>query len=1088
MPVIIATSSTTTVGTAQSHDNTNSAAAGRSDRPRSRGGGGGGGVAGRHRVRVAAKSSPETRDVASLPAVQRERSAHGETRRSSVLDGVRWWGRAKHSWLDKPSSSSPKAAPAVKKGRTQSYSARTTNPRSTRRTLSHDVEIVCDIGAIAAQVNVLSMRRESDEGERRRRRSKEDETVAARRREEDDRRRGDDDRAAHDARRHSDEENKLRHSLASLTTSFAGRDRISAFRKGTAAGATFAEERGDAVTLRDFRAKQRNLAAAVTNVRQAISNGRGLESILTSPRSAHQQQYRKRASPVLMPLASPSTGVSSSGGAVTSATDISATGAQLDTSTRRVDTRRIDTLPLSPADKDEVAAFILELDKGDRTAAIKAVSTELACCGFSGTSVGSVRVWCTARRKHGSGSQGTSQRGVRPMVSSTRLVGVLRTIRERQRIGNAAGVSAVGGMLVGAAVLTAVDDGSSMFAAATSGGTTQSDMLAIRTQTVTTRATQDNTKTRIEGKHDVANAVSSALLFDYGRSGAWVPTMTEESARANPVHDGLSFNFDFTTIVCNAFRDGHMNFHFVWKGDEAEAIKSKDDKVTMDCLRIKLGVVSDAAGGCDGGLIVQKLKAHDKTDVSGKTTPRICMCRLDGFSAAGPHAFKEQCFAIFFAKEGVSEREIMSKYYSDIFSPLLIARRKRIAEIVGSDYDGMPASAIPDELRALFFMDGELAQLQAISDNWGAGAKFEDQKILMGKLAAACSGWTQACDVAKSFLMLKRGVKEAEKAAADAIARRAAELAGMKGRVNPALIELWKERPLVEGGDAWKSHPAAIAVTRLLKENGIALQKAVLLKRALARLAAEAPHAFAAPVVTMAWQKIGFTPCDKLVVLQQSGQWDPRDKDGLSDAQKVALFEAWPALQREFASQGSTKDASIASLAPVSRFRRKPLQPRESAFVNHRRAIVFSHESQRAERDKRDATQAAKKVAAAATAKKKVAKRAAAAKESATLGKEVWPDVAKAGFVVVTPLNIEGKMRSGRLMSKYVVGLLELHGVKRAPGSSAAALAAQLEPFLQRARAAAACMGAAAAVAVAAAAAAETAAATAAAESDDEDL
>jgi hypothetical protein len=232
-------------------------------------------------------------------------------------------------------------------------------------------------------------------------------------------------------------------------------------------------------------------------------------------------------------------------------------------------------------------------------------------------------------------------------------------------------------------------------------------------------------------------------------------------------------------------------------------------------------------------------------------------------------------------------------------------------------------------------------------------------------------------------------------------------------------------------------------------------------------------------------------------VLQQSGQWDPRDKDGLSDAQKVALFEAWPALQREFASQGSTQDASIALLAPVSRFRRKPLQPRDSAFVNHRRAIVYSHESQRAERDKRDAAQAAKKVAAAATAKKKVAKRAAAAKESATLGKEVWPDVAKAGFVVVTPLNIEGKMRSGRLMSKYVVGLLELHGVKRAPGSSAAALAAQLEPFLQRARAAAACMGAAAAVAVAAAAAAETAAATAAAEtaaataaaeSDDEDL
>ena len=114
VPVIIATSSTTTVGTAQSHGNTNSAAAGSSARRRRRGGGGGGGVAGRRRVvRVAAKSSPERRRVASLPAVQRQQSAHVEARRSSVLDGVEWRGRAKHPWLDERSSSSPKAASAV---------------------------------------------------------------------------------------------------------------------------------------------------------------------------------------------------------------------------------------------------------------------------------------------------------------------------------------------------------------------------------------------------------------------------------------------------------------------------------------------------------------------------------------------------------------------------------------------------------------------------------------------------------------------------------------------------------------------------------------------------------------------------------------------------------------------------------------------------------------------------------------------------------------------------------------------------------------------------------------------------------------
>ena len=114
VPVIIATSSTTTVGTAQSHGNTYSAAAGSSARRRRRGGGGGGGDADQRRVvRVAAKSSPERRRVASLPAVQRQQSAHVEARRSSVLDGVEWRGRAKHPWLDERSSSSPKAASAV---------------------------------------------------------------------------------------------------------------------------------------------------------------------------------------------------------------------------------------------------------------------------------------------------------------------------------------------------------------------------------------------------------------------------------------------------------------------------------------------------------------------------------------------------------------------------------------------------------------------------------------------------------------------------------------------------------------------------------------------------------------------------------------------------------------------------------------------------------------------------------------------------------------------------------------------------------------------------------------------------------------
>ena len=698
-----------------------------------------------------------------------------------------------------------------------------------------------------------------------------------------------------------------------------------------------------------------------------------------------------------------------------------------------------------PEWKDKIAKRIEAVGLMGRSAVTARLRAELKSKGFIGCSTSSFDTWRRTLRENGEGHQKSSQRGRGAAISTAQWSELLDKVGLAQKDGDAVSVAGVQALGLAARMSTSLNVGGGLVLPATSLSSRKTFMEKIMMSTVAVGKAQDNTKTRIEAQHDLATVITNAAATRYMLQGDWLPSMTRASAEEEPMLPDLTANLDATQIVVYEKRNGHLAMHFVLPETSGEAVKSKSGKGISGNLpmRIKL-LACTFAGGWSFITLIYKLHAHDTcTD----RTPPVSEIVLRGSSVRGTYASAEDSTRVLLYRSDVSDRVLFAHYFEHVWMPKIERLRSKVAEI----YD-LDVTADADLLRVGMSLDGEIAQLKAfvslLQAPGGApsSAAFADARVLLMKLPAAASAFLQACDKARSFKLLKALLAAMERIFTDEKIRMESEVAQMKHHgASDVLIKAMEARPNTTDRGYEKS--AVVRCLRAgLKVNGITLKKMSMFTRAIYRIARVLPSAFAPEIVRQSYQDVCVSPYDPLTMLTLAGQWRE-----LSAAQQSSVIAEMPKWNEEMNANGEIKDSSIARIVPVSRLRRagKPRDEENGIWLH--RAMIPTHAHQRAEREQRDVGLAA---AAKAKAKKKQDDALKEQQVRQTMIDEaivLWSDIGAAGFVVVTPLAIRGKMSKGKLRRKYLLGLLYFFGEAPKGSESASTLVAALQPYLDNA-------------------------------------